>query len=91
MFNPWEFEAHGGEPLVKESIRRAAPDYAVLVTMDLRVFGHGNFGDPEFGGEIRKLLDEYYEIVDVQISQGGIDGPFSSTIFKRRPTLESRL
>jgi hypothetical protein len=84
MFNPWEFEAHGGEQLVTESILRAVPDYAVIVTEDMTVHGRGNFGDPEFGGEIRKFLDEDYEIVDVQTSEGGVGGPFSSTVFKRR-------
>jgi hypothetical protein len=84
MFNPWEFEAHGGEQFVTESILRAAPDYAVIVTDDMTIHGRGNFGDPEFGGEIRKFLDENYEIVDVQTSQDGIAGPFSSTVFKRR-------
>jgi hypothetical protein len=84
MFSPWEFQAHGGDQLVTDSIVRAAPDYAVIVTMDLRIHGRGNFGDPEFGGEIRKFLDEYYEVVDVQASQGGVDGPFSSTVLKRR-------
>lgn len=84
MFSPWEFQAHGGEELVTEAIVRAAPDYAVIVTMDLRIHGRGNFGDPEFGGEIRKFLDDNYEVVDVQSSQGGFDGPFSSTVFKKR-------
>ena len=84
MFNPWEFEAHGGEQLVTESILRAAPDYAVIVTDDMTIHGRGNFGDPEFGGEIRRFLDEDYEIVDVQTSQGGVGGPFSSKVFKRR-------
>jgi hypothetical protein len=84
MFSPWEFQAHGGEQLVTDSIVRSAPDYAVIVTMDLSVHGRGNFGDPEFGGEIRKFLDENYEIVDLQTSQGAVDGPFSSTVFKKR-------
>ncbi len=84
MFNPWEFEAHGGEQLVTESISGDAPDYAVIVTDDMTIHGRGNFGDPEFGGEIRRFLDKNYEIVDVQTSQEGIGGPFSSTVFKRR-------
>jgi hypothetical protein len=84
MFNPWEFEAHGGEQLVTESILHAAPDYAVIVTEDMTIHGRGNFGDPEFGGEIRRFLDEDYEVVDVQTSEGGASGPFSSTVFKRR-------
>jgi hypothetical protein len=88
MFNPWEFEAHGGEQFVTESILRAAPDYAVIVTDDMTVHGRGNFGDPEFGGAIRRFLDENYEIVDVQTSQGGVGGPFSSTVFRRRAIVD---
>jgi hypothetical protein len=84
MFSPWEFEAHGGERLVTESIVRAAPDYAVVVTMDLTIHGRGNFGNPDFGGEIRKFLENNYDVVDLQSSQGAVDGPFSSTVFKKR-------
>ena len=84
MFSPWEFQAHGGEPLVTESIVRAAPNYAVVVTMDLTIHGRGNFGNPDFGGDIRKFLEDNYDVVDVQTSQGADDGPFSSTVFKKR-------
>ena len=84
MFSPWESDVHGGEDLVADTIIQAAPDYAVIVTMDLTIHGRGNFGNPEFGGRIRKFLDQHYDVVDKQASEGGFGGPFVSTVFKRR-------
>ncbi|MBI3860834.1 MAG: glycosyltransferase family 39 protein [Planctomycetia bacterium] len=88
MFSPWESDVHGGEDRVADAVIRAAPDFAVIVTMDMTIHGRGNFGDPQFGGRIRKFLDEHYDVVDEQISLEGVDGRFVSTVFRRRVNAE---
>jgi hypothetical protein len=84
MFSPWESDVHGGEDRVADAVIGAAPDYAVILTMDLTIHGRGNFGDPEFGGRIRRFLDEQYEVVNHEWSDTGVDGPFVAAVFKRR-------
>jgi hypothetical protein len=84
MFSPWESDVHGGEDRIADEVIRAAPDYTVIVTMDMTIHGRGNFGDGEFGGRIRKFLDEHYDVV-YEATEWGIDGrPFVSTVFKHR-------
>jgi hypothetical protein len=84
MFSPWESDVHGGENAVADAIIEAAPDYAVIVTMDMTIHGRGNFGDPEFGGRIVEFLKARYVVVKHEASQGGFGGPFGSLVFKRR-------
>lgn len=86
MFNPWESLVHGGEDRIADQIISAAPDYAVVVSMDLTIHGRGNFGSPEFGGRIRKFLDEYYDVVNEETSTWGMEGEFIATVLKRRST-----
>lgn len=84
MFSPWESDVHGGEDRIADAVIDAAPDYAVLLTMDLTIHGRGNFGEPGFGGRILKFLQERYDVVDVQGANGGFGGPFVATTYKRR-------
>ncbi len=84
MFSPWESDVHGGEDKIADAVIRAAPDYAVLVTMDLTIHGRGNFGSPEFGGRIAEFLSHNYEVVFQDRAQG-VGGIYVSTVMKRRP------
>jgi hypothetical protein len=84
MFSPWESDVHGGEDAIADAVIRAAPDYAVIVTMDLTIHGRGNFGDGEFGRRIRKFLNDHYDIVHEEKSEWGLDEPFVATVFQRR-------
>jgi hypothetical protein len=88
LFNPWEFDAQGGEQLVTEALIRSAPDYIVLVTLDMADHGRGEFGNPQFGGRILAFIEKQYEMVGRQISgaDSGAAPKFQSTIFKRRQT-----
>ena len=83
MFSPWESDVHGGEDKIADAVIRAAPDYAVLVTMDLTIHGRGNFGSPEFGGRIAEFLSHNYEVVFQDRAQG-VGGIYASTVMKRR-------
>ena len=84
MFSPWESEVHGGEDRVADAVIRAAPDYAVIVSMDMTVHGKGNFGEHEFGGRIGAFLNAEYEVVHEEISTAGVDGTFVATVFRRK-------
>jgi hypothetical protein len=83
MFTPFEFEVFGDEA-VAGSVIRAAPDWVVLVTMDMSVFGRGNFGDPHYAVEIRRFLEEEYEIAETQSSPPYASHEFSAVAFRRR-------
>ncbi|MDB5338779.1 MAG: 4-amino-4-deoxy-L-arabinose transferase and related glycosyltransferase of family [Planctomycetaceae bacterium] len=85
MFNPWESDVHGGENRIADTVIAAAPDYAVVVTMDMSLHGRGNFGSPEFGWRISQFLVERYDVVFQDVAQGGVAGEFAAVIFKRRP------
>jgi hypothetical protein len=82
IFNPWELDVHGGEERVSGALIDAAPDYMVIVTLDLSVFGRGQFGSPQYGGRIHEFLEDRYEIVGRQVS--GSPPTFQALVFKKR-------
>ena len=84
MFNPWEIDVHGGEDGVRESLIRTAPDYLVLVTMDMLIFGRGDFGSRQYGESILRFIKSDYHVVDVN-SQSSVNGgpAFQATVYKR--------
>lgn len=84
LFNPWESSVHGGDDHIADAVIQAAPDYAVIVTMDMTIHGRGNFGSPEFGGRIVQFLNAHYDVVHQEMSNEGLGGEFVSTVFKRR-------
>jgi hypothetical protein len=85
MLNPWELEVHGGEDCVRDLFAEAAPDFVALVTMDMTIFGRGNFGDRLYGDAIRKFIDSHYRVVDSNPpsdSRGRL--PFQVVVYQRR-------
>jgi hypothetical protein len=83
MFTPFEFDIYG-EVAVAGAVIHAAPDWVVLVTTDMSEFGRGNFGDPKYAAQIRRFLDEEYEIADTQTAGPYAIRRFSATVFRRR-------
>jgi hypothetical protein len=86
MYNPWEFDAQGGEQGITETLIASSPDYVVLVTQDLAVHGRGEFGNPHFGGQMLAFIEDQYEIAARHVSSAasGDQPTFQSTVFKRR-------
>jgi len=82
MFSPWEFAALGGEAVVERSVVESRPDYFVIVSMDMTIHGHGNFGDPGFGEGILKFIQDEYQLVDAHVAP---DESFQSAVFQRKP------
>ena len=83
IFSPFEFDVFGDETVAGDVIR-AAPDWVVLVTMDMSVFGRGNFGDPQYAPQIRRLLDEEYEVAERHTTPPQAVREFSATVYRRR-------
>jgi hypothetical protein len=85
MFNPWEFDVHGGEEKIGESLIRSAPDYIVVMTMDMTIFGRGNFGEPGYGDRISSLIAQHYEVVDGHEMLNPFNSQeFGALVYKRR-------
>jgi hypothetical protein len=84
MFSPWESDVHGGEQLVADTVIRAKPDYAVIVTMPMAIHGRGEFGSPEFGGQIVRFLEDQYDIVYQDEYFTEFLGVFATTVYHRR-------
>ncbi len=61
LFLPAELAAFGGEQRMLEAIRRAPPDFVVLVNRPGDEFGLGPFGsDPRFGRELLRYVEGAY-------------------------------
>ena len=63
MFNPWEMDAYGGEAHLLESLQKSPPHYIVIFSMDLEIFGRGDFGEEGFGNLISNFIQTDYERV----------------------------
>jgi hypothetical protein len=82
MFNPWEFDAHGGEDRVVDSLIRSVPDYIVVLTMDMTIFGRG---DALYGERMRIFLDQQYRVVDRHsVSPPETSRPFGALVYRSR-------
>jgi hypothetical protein len=84
MVTPWEFDAHGGESVVSESIVRSAPTYIAIVTMDMTIHGRGNFGDAQYGKSLREFIDAEYQAVHTSSTLDETGTPvFSAVVYRR--------
>jgi hypothetical protein len=83
IFSPFEFEIFGDDA-VELAVIRAAPDWVVLVTMDESIFERGNFGDPQYGAQISRFLDEQYQVADQQTTGPHAVRQFTATVYRRR-------
>jgi hypothetical protein len=83
IFSPFEFDIFGDD-VVESAVIRSAPDWVVIVTMDESLFGRGNFGDPQYGARIARMLDQQYEVADAEATERFIDRQFTATVFRRR-------
>ncbi len=85
IFNPWEFDVHGGESRILGKIAQNAPKYIVFVGLDMTEHGRGNFGDEQFGKSIREYIDAEYKVVDASMQADPHGRPdFQAIVYQRR-------
>lgn len=61
QLNPWEMGLIGGEAAVLEALQTAQPDWVVLLTVDMKEYGYGFFGQ-DYGQKIVHWMSENYDL-----------------------------
>jgi hypothetical protein len=64
MLTPWELRAFGGEGAVVGRLASARPDFIVLLSSDVSVFGRTCFGEEGYGRDIVNWISRNYGVKD---------------------------